>query len=224
VKAGQNPQDPASRRGAKLRKLNLPIAAEELHPTAMKLLDAASRLVERSGVDSLSFYAIGREAGVSPSLVWYHFGSKSELLLALSEWQFHNELDFGVWRHDGSHRPENLWELLAEQSKAALEDQASYRLYYEILPHLLGDQRARDGLAQAHRAFSQTVASAFDAAGSDPGAADTIRLLAILTSAMTDGLAIWLQADSDSVDVEEAVSLWMECVANALQRRRDSGG
>lgn len=210
---------PATRRGATRRRFDLPVVADDLHPTAMKLLDAAWKVYETYGWDGLSFYAIGQEAGVSPSLVWYHFGSKNELLVVLADWIFHGELDFGEWRHAAAN-PESgdPWELLAEQCRAALHNLRSYRLYFDMLPRLLNDEDTRSRLAEGDRNWSAALASIVDDSGTDPGLAQASRLLATLMTAMTDGLAIRLLADPDCMNIEEMLSLWKECLEVVLQR------
>ena len=70
-----------SRRAAPL----LPGAEPNLPPTAQRLLDAAHRLLVRSGYNSLSVEAIGQEAGENKALIRYYFGSKNGLLVALTD-------------------------------------------------------------------------------------------------------------------------------------------
>ena len=63
----------------------LPGAEPQLPPTAQRLLDAAHRLLVRSGYNSLSVEAIGQEAGENKALIRYYFGSKNGLLVALTD-------------------------------------------------------------------------------------------------------------------------------------------
>lgn len=48
-----------------------------------ELLDAAFRVAARAGLGSLTAAEVAREAGLSKGLVFFHFGSKDGLLLAL---------------------------------------------------------------------------------------------------------------------------------------------
>lgn len=48
-----------------------------------QILDAAARLMERSGSESVSMQALAREADVSVGLVYRYFGGKDEVLLAV---------------------------------------------------------------------------------------------------------------------------------------------
>ncbi|GED96115.1 TetR/AcrR family transcriptional regulator [Gordonia crocea] len=48
-----------------------------------QILDAAARLMERSGSESVSMQALAAEAGVSVGLIYRYFGGKDEVLLAV---------------------------------------------------------------------------------------------------------------------------------------------
>ncbi len=54
----------------------------------LNLLRAAERIVERDGLGQLSMMAVAQEAHVSRQLVYRHFASRSELLVALVEYRF----------------------------------------------------------------------------------------------------------------------------------------
>jgi AcrR family transcriptional regulator len=214
----------ATRRRGTRRAVDLPLSPGDLHPTAKKLLDAAWKVYEASGWDGLSFYAIGREAGVSPSLVWYHFGSKNELLVVLADWVFHSDIDRGVLQHDADDpQSGDFWDLFAEQSRAALHDLRAYRMYFDLLPHMLNDEDARARFAEADRKWFESLTSVFDHSGTDPGLAEASRLLVALTAAVTDGLAIRLLMEPTAWNVDEIFSLWKECVDGILQRYGHSG-
>lgn len=47
-----------------------------------QITDATRRVITRSGLESATFQAVAREAGISVRLVQYYFGSKSEFLAA----------------------------------------------------------------------------------------------------------------------------------------------
>lgn len=58
------------------------------HPqetTKEKILDAANRLVGAKGFHATSIRDIAQESGINPALVYYHFGSKEGLFLALAQ-------------------------------------------------------------------------------------------------------------------------------------------
>ena len=49
-------------------------------------------LLETQGSSSLTLKAIGREAGQNESLIGYHFGSKTGLMVALVDWLLYDTL------------------------------------------------------------------------------------------------------------------------------------
>lgn len=59
----------------------LNLASDRAKKSAVRILDAATRLFGRRGFDGASMGAVAREAGVSKSLLHYHFESKEQLLL-----------------------------------------------------------------------------------------------------------------------------------------------
>ena len=54
-------------------------------PTAKKILAAARRILTERGYQGLTLQAISAEAGVNKAGVWYYFGGKEQLVLALLE-------------------------------------------------------------------------------------------------------------------------------------------
>ena len=84
--SGQRPDEMQS------DQVGMPSAQADLSPTARRLLEAARRLLERQGYEALTLEAIGREAGENKSLVWYHFGGKPGLLVALADWILYDQL------------------------------------------------------------------------------------------------------------------------------------
>jgi AcrR family transcriptional regulator len=56
--------------------------------TQKKILDAAERLFANKGIDAVSLREINAAAGVSPSVLHYHFGGRDALINALLERRF----------------------------------------------------------------------------------------------------------------------------------------
>lgn len=56
--------------------------------TRTKILDSAERLIAAKGLDGVSLRQINAAAGVSPSVLHYHFGGRDELIAALLERRF----------------------------------------------------------------------------------------------------------------------------------------
>jgi len=57
--------------------------SRQLHPTAQKIMAAAKRILTERGYQALTLQGISAEANVNKSGVWYYFGGKQQLVLAL---------------------------------------------------------------------------------------------------------------------------------------------
>ena len=205
---------PSRRKGTTRRKVTLPVSKEDLSPTARKLLDAAARVLERSGYQGLSYESIGREADLSPGLIRYHFGSKGELIVALSDW-----IVFGI-EDTGTHTPADDAsgvDTLIGYNERVLANLDSYALFFHLLPHLLDKQR---GQAQLAALFERNldVATATLETDTDAGWHEELRLLASMTAALADGLAVQLIVDPSSTSVERALSRWREYLQWTIKR------
>ncbi len=215
---GTRPSQGLSKRNAGIPNLcspGLPGAGPALPPTARRLLEAASRLLVRSGYRSLSVEAIGREAGEHKSLINYYFGSKQGLLITLIDqlvsdtlWQAHRRLSVAAEEEDPSH-------LIAGTSEAMLEDPQSYRLFFDLLPRLLEDPVMRKRLAELYRAYRELNTRAMQPHRTDQ-APELICDLATMSLALADGLAVQVLAEPESVDVSRVLAMWSRLVAFAL--------
>ena len=65
--------------------------AEDLSPTAKRLLAAARRVLARDGFSGLTLEAITAEAGENKAAIRYHFGGKDALITTLVEWLDHDD-------------------------------------------------------------------------------------------------------------------------------------
>ena len=184
-------------------------------PTAQRLLEAARRLLTRSGFNSLSVEAIGREAGENKALIRYYFGSKNGLIVALVDWLVADTL----WhsRQRLSRRPgeQTLSEHVIETSEALLDDPASYRLLFDLLPRLLENPAMAQQFAELYRAYrDQNTRALWTGHAGDPPVA--VLDLATMTVALTDGLAIQILTEPGSVDIPSVLARWQSFLDQAL--------
>jgi len=208
-------RDPPSRRqGTVRRKVRIPFTESDLTPTAMRLLEAARRVYEKSGVHALSYEAIGREAKLSPGLIRYHFGNKGELLVALSAWLMMEGFSSDAWRSlRNSVDSGPAVDILLQGSHDVLSDPGPWKLFFDLLPAMLHDAHARGRLADLYRGIIEPAAAKLG--GAD---AEESRRFVHMTVALVDGVALQLLADPDSVDVEKDLALWRECLEWMLKR------
>jgi AcrR family transcriptional regulator len=207
----------AGRRNGDPRRLTplLPGAQPDLPPTAQRLLDAAHRLLVRSGYNSLSVEAIGQEAGENKALIRYYFGSKNGLLVALTDSLISDTLWRARQRLSGLSDTKDRLAVITDTVEAIMDDEASYRLLFDLLPRLLEDPRMARQLADLYRGYRDVNARALW--GERPGEPPIeVRELAAMTVALTDGLAVQLLAEPSSIDVQGALAIWRSFLETAL--------
>ena len=192
---------------------DVPSAHADLAPTARRLLEAARRLLERSGYRALSLEAIGREAGENKSLIWYHFGGKPGLLVALVDWLLYDVLRDLRQKVGDMRAGDERQRMVVGLSRELATDSQAYRLFYALLPHLVEDRKTRRRLAGLYTQYRAVNAKGLSLDGEDSADA---RALAAMLVALTDGLAIQLLIDPGSVDMDRVIRLWHVLVQSAL--------
>jgi AcrR family transcriptional regulator len=86
--------------------------------TRRRILDAAVRRIAGEGIDEVRIARIAMDAGVSPSLVHYHFASREALLVEALEHSYELVGDVRMASADGT--PAGAWERLEAMVDACL--------------------------------------------------------------------------------------------------------
>ncbi len=181
-----------------------------LPPTAQRLLDASRRIVMRKGYEGLKMSAVGREAGARSSLVHYYFGSKAGLVSALLESLVS---DPNVIPREKVDKQPAGWprikELLESQRRvsAARDD---FRVFYELIPHILRDDVMRERMAVKYEAVRELDSKYLSVAAGEESSLG----LAALSIAVLDGLGLQLALDPDGFDHEGAYLLWTSILSD----------
>jgi AcrR family transcriptional regulator len=203
-----------------MARYELPISdpTPDLSPTAARILAAAKRVLFRDGFKALTFETIAREAGENPALIRYHFGSKAGLLTALVD---------AVMYQESVELIEELTAVPAgDERRAQLlflherlpEDRDAYRMFFELIPHILRDEELQPHLRDLFEWYRRLDAWALkDADDREP--AVHIAPMAMLTVAIADGIALQKLADPE-LDVGPAFDLWRRLVLGYVE----SGG
>jgi AcrR family transcriptional regulator len=127
----QAPRSPASRR---------------LHPTAQKILAAAKRILAQRGYQGLTLQAISIESGVNKAGVWYYFGGKEQLVLALLEETAVTESHhFGARPAAGAALDERI-DLIVGSAQQVKERVERFAAFYELLPEASRNAELREHL------------------------------------------------------------------------------
>ena len=91
--------------------------------------------------------------------------------------------------------------------EAIANDEASYRLLFDLLPRLLENPRMTRQLADLYRGYREVNVRALwgDRPGDPPPA---VHHLAAISVALPDGLAVQLLAEPGSVDVASVMAMY----------------
>jgi len=206
------------RKGVRSR-IDLPISLENLSDTAQQLLEAARRVYEQKGAGALSYESVGVEAGLSPSLVRYHFGSKRELLVVLADWLLSEAGTSSVWDIATAESPDESLEVLMRTFRGWESARSGYSLLFDLLPQMLHDEDGRRRLGELFESLGSPIADALQPQARDEEDGADIRALIDMTFALADGLGLRRLMDPDSVDMDRVLALWREYLAWILHHR-----
>ena len=203
-----------------MTRYELPISDPTPHlpPTAVRILGAAERVLAHDGFRALTFARIAQESGENQALIRYHFGSKAGLLTALVDHVLYLEsvelIESLTAIPAGPDRQAKLMRL----HEAYAQDRDSYRMFYEVVPHILRDEELQPHLRDLFDWYRKLDAWALDESGERPPASH-IEPMALLTVAIADGVALQVLADPD-LDIRPAFDLWRRLVLGYVE----SGG
>ena len=183
-------------------------------------------MLEHAGYRALTYESIGREAELSPNLIRYHFGNKAGLLVALTDWLMYDTLWDVSRRLSGAPEGTDRLGLVVQAFVGTYSDPESYKLFYDLLPHMLRDERMKQQLADLYQAYVSQMVSVLAPEDGEPETREQLRVLGALTIAASDGLAVQLLASPGSVDAKAAAAQWrdyLEWTLAKLTHRRPDG-
>jgi AcrR family transcriptional regulator len=201
-----------------MARYELPIEdpTPDLAPTAVRILEAAKRVLCRDGFRALTFETIAREAGENPALIRYHFGSKAGLLTALVDSVLYQEAVELIEKLTAVPAGEKRRQTLLRIHEAMSEDRDSYQMFYEIIPHVLRDGELQPHLRGLFEWYRRLDTWALDENSEVRPHQARSEPLAVLTVAMTDGLALQAIADP-GLDLTPAFELWRQLVLDCVE-------
>jgi AcrR family transcriptional regulator len=128
-------------------------ASRRLHPTAKKILAAAKRIVTERGYQALTLQAIAAESGVNKAGVWYYYGGKEQLVLALLEEVAVTESHHFGMRPAADATLEERIDLIVGSAKQVQERVQRYAAFYTLLPEASRDAALRDRIMAYYRGW-----------------------------------------------------------------------
>ena len=186
--------------------------------TAMRILDAAKKILSERGYSKLTLQAVEEESGEYRALVAYYFGSKQGLVDAIIDSLMDAE-DEALREHlEGIEEPEERVRTLIDEQRQISADWRGFRAFYELLPHIMRDDRLREDLAadyaKSRELDRQTLGRPAAVAAED------LDKLAALSVAIVEGLAVQYAADPEHFDHEGTYRLWEDMVLAYLKEKR----
>ena len=116
-------------------------------PTAVRILEAAKKILSERGYTKLTLQAVEEESGEYRALVAYYFGSKQGLVDAIIDSLMDAEDEALRERLEGIEEPEERVHTLIDEQRQISADWRGFRAFYELLPHIMRDDRLREDLA-----------------------------------------------------------------------------
>ena len=199
--------------------------------TRALLLQAAARVYARRGFDGATLDEVAAEAGFTKGAVYSHFGSKENLLLALSEEQRSAQLAEQLQLFD---RERASWERplagSARWMETLREEPDRFRLFIELWVRAQRDERVRAMLAGGVEELRAMIAGFARAGAEDAGLdpdPDADRQAASVFVALTMGMGLLALLDEEAVPpglLGDALSLLIRASEADSEARALLGG
>jgi AcrR family transcriptional regulator len=190
-----------------------------------RILDAAVRLIARDGLDEARMARIAMAAGVSPSLLHYHFATRDALLAEALEHSYETAGDERIAATESSPTPEIRLQRMIDQclpNPGKLRD--DWILWVELWLHAARRPELRQTSAQLYARMHEWFAATVSDLGAPDVARTTDRLLALI-----DGFGVRALAGDPTMPLERArAEIWAaiepELHASASSTRSPSAG
>jgi AcrR family transcriptional regulator len=186
-------QTPHLVRGRPLAAFDDPLQA--LPQTAQKLLLAAKHIIATDGFDALTLNAVSRASGENKAMIAYYFGNKAGLVAAVLDSVIHDEYVASQNRMKDVD-PERRCQQLIEEMRRMAGSPEEFRVFFEMLPHVLRDAVLRRRIALLYRWYWSVKLEWLGIVSPSSALEDPDLLgLAQLLSAVIDGLAVQAAID-----------------------------
>jgi AcrR family transcriptional regulator len=189
-----------------------------LAETAQRLLVAAKSIIASDGFDALTLNSVAAVSGENKAMISYYFGNKAGLVAAVLDSVIHDEYVASQGRMKGID-PKRRTQLLVEEMRhmdTAIEE---FRVFFELLPHVLRDEALRARIALLYKWYWSLKLEWLGIATTSGGLDDPELLgLAQILSAIIDGLAIQTAIDPelDLANPYRILHRMLECSLVAL--------
>jgi AcrR family transcriptional regulator len=182
------------------------------------LLDAACGSIARKGLRGLRVEEVASDAGVAPSLIYYHFGDRATLLRSALEHVAEKAATYTETNHEGTGRDALVETLVAEiQDDTEIRDNSA--AWGEFRDLAVFDESLRPAFFRATKRWIDDVAELVQRGQADGSIASDLvpESASQQLTAMTEGLSTrWL---AGFVTAEEARANLRESIERCLGAR-----
>ena len=202
----------------------------ELHPTAQKILEAAKRILTEHGFQGFTLQAISAEAGVNKSGVWYYFGGKQQLVLALLEKvtvvESHH---FGALPAADATLEQRI-DLIVGSARQIKERVERFAAFYDLLPEAARDAELHQHLMSYYQGWYEWASEVLAPAGADSETlARSPATIGQFASILLDGIFMQVVVAAPAFDLEAALEHARQTLGHLLRsepgdRRRHQHG
>jgi AcrR family transcriptional regulator len=195
----------------------VPTEARRLHPTAQRILAAAKRILVERGYRGLTLQAISAEAGVNKAGVWYYFGGKEQLVLALlQEVAVTESHHFGARPAVDATLGERI-DLIVGSAAQLKERVERFAAFYELLPEASRDAQLREHLMTYYQGWYAWASEVLTPSRSDgAGRGVTPATVGQFASILLDGIFMQMVVAAPGFDLEAALETARETLRHLL--------
>lgn len=184
-----------------------------------QLLTAAYVIAIRDGLDQVTARRVADEAGASPGLVFFHFGSKDGLLLALLEHLLAGALDAEVTPDIAvlASAVDRLLALLRIEIEGLPDQRGAVELFFAYWVSLGREAAFRDRISQALTSYREVFLPVCAEVVDELGLAVTGEALATFVVSLIEGAAVQVVRDLAAFDTEAFLGVLAEWLRSAAR-------
>lgn len=184
-----------------------------------QLLAAAYLIAIRDGLDQVTARRVADEAGASPGLVFFHFGSKDGLLLALLEHLLAGALDAEVTPDIAvlASSVDRLVALLRIEIEGLPEQRGPVELFFAYWVSLGRQAAFRDRISQSLTSYREVFVPVCADVADELGLAVTADALATFVVSLIEGAAVQVVRDLAAFDTEAFLGVLAEWLRSAAR-------
>jgi len=192
--------------------------AASLPPTALKILEAAKKLLVSKGYEALTLERIAAKAGVNKASTRYYFGSKAGLLEAIVDEIVLDECASMARNVPRGAPLEERVDGFIQGVRKMATDPASFGGFYDILPRALRDQNLRARLVRLYEVwYAWNLEWLVLEQVEDQQQREHLAAMGQLTAAIIDGIAIQASIHGKEYDPEPTLETLRYCLLTALR-------